>query len=118
MRPRALLPLLRVPGEKRFSQPGGPGATSVSSGLTRVLGKQLPVGHTDPACPAPPLPAPLSLRLLAAGPLLPLRHLMAEGQGHGSQHEVALGGPERVSALGLAGVLSWLSPTTLRTLPG
>lgn len=73
MRPRALLPLLRVPGEKRFSQPGGPGATSVSSGLTRVLGKQLPVGHTDPACPAPPLPAPLSLRLLAAGPLLPLK---------------------------------------------
>ena len=53
-----------------------------------------------------------------AGPLLPLRHLTAKGQGHGSQHGVALGAPERVSALGLAGVLGWLSPTTLRTLPG
>lgn len=75
------------------------------------------MGRTDPACPTR-LPWPLSLRLLVAGPLLPLRHLTAKGQGHGSQHGVALGGPERVSALGLAGVLGWLSPTTLQTLPG
>lgn len=97
--PRAPPSLPRVPGGKQLLRAGQVWRVwrhQYEQGVDRSPRETASWGTHRPVLPA---------RL----PLLPLGHLTVarspEGQGPSSQHRVALRGPERVSALGLAGAL-------------